>query len=324
MIQTRLTRAFNLAHPVVLAPMAMVSGGALAAAVSQAGGLGLIGGGYGDADFLQKALRDAGNARIGCGFISWALAKNPDLLPLVLAHRPAAIMLSFGDAAPFAASIRDSGAKLICQCQNLAHARAAIAAGAQAIVAQGGEAGGHGAGRGTLTLVPEIADLLAREAPDTLLLAAGGIADGRGLAASLMLGADGVLIGTRFWAAREALAPAGHQAAALRANGDDTIKTNAVDIVRGLDWPEGFAIRVGRNRFTERWHADPDGLRAALDEEAPRYKAALAAGDPMDAAPVFGEAVGLIDAIEPAGTIIARMVEEAAALLANRAGATLS
>jgi len=310
-LETRFTRAFGVQYPVVLAPMALTSGGALAAAVSRAGGLGLIGGGYGEAGFLDHAFRDAGNIPVGCGFITWSLAKNAGLLDQVLEHQPKAVMLSFGDPAPFAAKIHASGAKLICQCQNMAHVKAALDAGADVIVAQGAEAGGHGAKRGTLSFVPEVADYLAKAAPETLLLAAGGIADGRGLAASLILGADGVLVGTRFWAAREALTPRGHQEAALRATGDDTLRTRAVDVVRGLDWPEGYTIRVGKNAFTSRWHGREEVLRAALDEEAPRYKAALQAGDAENAAPVFGEAAGLIHAIEPAETILNRMVEEA-------------
>jgi nitronate monooxygenase len=99
-------------------------------------------------------------------------------------------MLSFGDPTPFALAIQTAGSRLICQVQTIAHTRAALDCGADIIVAQGSEAGGHGATRATLTLVPEVADLLAHEAPATLLMAAGGIADGRGLAASLMLSAD--------------------------------------------------------------------------------------------------------------------------------------
>jgi nitronate monooxygenase len=323
-IETRLTRALGITHPVLSAPMALAAGGKLAAAVSRAGGLGLIGGGYGDAGFLESAYRDAGNARTGCGFITWSLAKKPELLDPVLARQPVALMLSFGDPAPFARAIRDAGAMLICQCQNMAHVRAAIEAGAGAIVAQGSEAGGHGATRGTLSLTAEVADFLAQNAPDTLLLAAGGMADGRGLAAALMLGADGVLVGTRFWAATEALSPQGHQLRAVERDGDSTLRTSAVDVVRQLDWPEGFTIRVGRNHFTDRWHGRDEELRAALAEEVPQYQAALAAGDAEHSAPVYGEAAGLIHAIEPAGEILARMIREAIARLETRGGAVLT
>jgi nitronate monooxygenase len=171
--------------------------------------------------------------------------------------------------------------------------------------------------------VAETADWLARRKPETLLLAAGGIADGRGLAAALMLGADGVLVGTRFWAARESLAHPGHIARAMAADGDSTLRTNAVDIIRGLAWPEGYSIRVGRNAFTDRWHGRETELAGALETEMPLYRAALAAGNAEHSAAIYGEAAGLIHAVEPAGDIVSRMVAEAIERLENRGGATI-
>ena len=202
---TRFTRALNIRYPIVSAPMAFAGGGALAAAVTRAGGLGLIGGGYGDPTWIEDQFDAAGDQRVGVGFITWSLRKSPSLLTDALKHRPAAVMLSFGDPRPFVDDIRGAGAVMICQCQNMEHVQDAVDVGAEVVVAQGAEAGGHGALRGTLSFVPEVADFLAKHSPDTLLLAAGGIADGRGLAAALMLGADGVLVGTRLWASKEAL-----------------------------------------------------------------------------------------------------------------------
>ena len=177
-IQNRLTQTLGIEHPVLLAPMDLVSGGRLAAAVSHAGGLGLLGGGYGDGDWLDQEWQRAGNARIGCGFITWSLAKRPEVLKRALAHRPAAIMLSFGDPRPFAPAIRDAGARLICQVQTLSQAREAMEASADVIVAQGTEAGGHGMSEPLFTLLPQVVDAC----PDMLVVAAGGIADGRGMA----------------------------------------------------------------------------------------------------------------------------------------------
>ena len=208
-LRTRLTERFDIEHPIISAPMGMIAGGRLAAAVSNAGGLGLIGGGYGDGGWLEREFSAAGNAKVGCGFITWSLAQQPELLDQVLARQPAAVMLSFGPVAAFAAQIRQSGVPVICQVQSMAHAREAVGAGAEVIVAQGGEAGGHSGSRSTFTLVSEVADYLAEAAPDTLLVAAGGVADGRSLAAALMLGADGVLIGSRLVASSEALTPLG-------------------------------------------------------------------------------------------------------------------
>ncbi len=318
-LATRLTQRLGIAHPILSAPMALAGGGALAAAVTHAGGLGLIGGGYGDAAWIEQQFAAAGNAPVGCGFITWSMAKQPGLLALALAHEPAALMLSFGDPRPFAAEIAAAGVPLICQCQSLADVRQGLEAGAAIIVAQGAEAGGHGHRRGTLPFVPEAADLLARESPDTLLLAAGGIADGRGLAAALMLGADGVLVGTRFWASREALVHERHHAVAVAATGDDTIRSSLPDIARRLDWPKPFDIRVHANAFIGQWTGREAQLRAAIETEAPAYREAFMEGDADKAAAIFGEAAGLIADVPPAGEIVERMVAEAAALL-GRAG----
>ena len=314
-MKTRLTEKLGIDHPIVSAPMAFAAGGTLAKAVTDAGGLGLIGGGYGDEAFLETAFRDAGNTQVGCGFITWSLAQSPALLDLVLSHEPKAVMLSFGDAAPFAEKIKDAGTTFICQCQTMAHIQDALKLGADVIVAQGGEAGGHGAIRGTMNFVPEAADHLKANAPDVLLLAAGGIADGRGLAASLMLGADGVLVGTRFWAAAESMAPKGHLDAAVAAGGDDTVKSNAVDVVRQKDWPAEFSLRVKRNAFTERWAGREAELAASVETVGADYTAALQAGDAENSAPICGEAIGLIGSVEPAGEIVRRMVAEAETVL---------
>jgi nitronate monooxygenase len=320
-LATRLTERLGIEHPILSAPMALAGGGALAAAVTRAGGLGLIGGGYGDGDWLSTQYAAAGNTRTGCGFITWSLAKQPYLLGEVLARQPAALMLSFGDPTPFAGEVAAAGVPLICQCQSLDHVRTALSAGAAIIVAQGAEAGGHGHSRGTLPFVPEVADLLARESPDTLLLAAGGVADGRGLAAALMLGADGVLVGTRFWASREALVHPNHHAAAVAANGDQTVRSALPDIARRLDWPKPFDIRVSDNAFIAKWRGRDAELRAAIEQEAPAYREAFIAGDPDKAAVVFGEGAGLISDIPSAGEIVARMVDEATGRL--KAGARL-
>ena len=307
-----LTQAFGIRHPVISAPMAFAGGGALAAAVSAAGGLGLIGGGYGDSTWLEEQFDIAGEARVGVGFITWSLRKSPALLTDVLKRRPVAVMLSFGDPRPFVEEIRAAGALLICQCQNIDHVWDAIDVGADLVVAQGAEAGGHGALRGLMSFVPEAADLIAAQRPQTLLAAAGGIADGRGLAAALMLGAEGVLVGTRFWAAAEALVHPRHHAAITEAGGDETIRTTVVDIARQIPWPRGFTARVRQNAFTRRWHGHEEALAQAAVEEAPRYRQAFAEGDPETTGVWFGEAAGLIGAIEPAGAILERMVREAA------------
>jgi nitronate monooxygenase len=317
-LRTRLTERLGIKHPILLAPMGFVSGGALAAAVSAAGGLGLIGGGYADAEWLDREFAAAGNQRIGCGFITWAMARRPAALDEALRHAPAAMMLSFGDAAPFIPRIKKAGALAICQVQSVRQARQVLDEGADVIVAQGSEAGGHIGIRSTFPLVPAVADIAARSGRDVLVVAAGGIADGRGLAASLMLGADGVLIGTRFLATPESLAALTAKARVVSASGDNTLRTRVFDIVRGYDWPKEYAARALVNRFSQTWHDREDALIGAVADEQRRYAAAAAAGD-IDTALVFAsEGTDLIHDVEPAGVILSRIVEEAKLALARR------
>ena len=315
MISTRLTQLLDIEHPVISAPMASAAGGHLAAAVSQAGGLGLIGGAYPNSEWIEREFAAAANIRVGCGFITWnlekALVSDPDILDKVLARSPAALFLSFGDPGPFAAAVHRSGSTLICQVQNLTHAKQAVDAGAAVIVAQGAEAGGHGRARATMTLVPEVADYLAKNASETVLCAAGGIADGRGLAAALMLGAEGVVVGSRFWASEEALVHPNMHKAATRATGDDTIRSSVMDIARKLNWPDGYTARVLKNAFTDRWHNDLPGLLAEAETESAKWQAAWASGDVTTANTFVGEATGLIDAILPASEILKTMVTDA-------------
>ncbi len=321
MIKTRLTDQFDLEYPIVCAPMALVTGGKLAGAVSQAGGLGILGGGYagrlgGEPD-LDDEYRAAGNQPIGIGFITWAAAQNPAVIEWAVALKPRCLFLSFGDPAPFARKARDADIPVFCQVQTLEHARAAIDSGAAVIVAQGSEAGGHGAKRSTLPFVPEIADFLARQAPDILLLAAGGIADGRGLAASLMLGADGVLVGSRFWASKEALTPQPAIDRAIASDGDGTVRTTVADQLRGVAWPNEYSFRMLRNRMTDDWADREAEARENFGAMKDAYDEARRTGNLDIAASVVGEATGLIHDRPGAAEIMDGMAREAEGLLAK-------
>lgn len=307
-IRTALTEALGLEYPIVLAPMASVSGGRLAAAVSDAGGLGLVGGGYGDAGWLreQLSLARAGTKRPwGVGLITWATTH--ETVRLALDYEPRVFMLSFGDPRPYVPAIKSAECTLICQVQDVEGARAAEAAGADVIVAQGTEAGGHGATRATLPLVPAVVDAVA-PAP---VLAAGGIAEGRGLAAALMLGAQGVLIGTRFYAASESL---GHPQAKERivaGEGGDTRRTRVFDVVRGHEWPEPYTGRALRNRFLERWEGREGELAAGLDAEGRAFREAVSEGDFETAMVWAGEAVDLIGEVVGAAELVRNIGAEA-------------
>jgi nitronate monooxygenase len=321
-ISTRLTERFGIRHPIICAPMAYVAGGALAAAVSRAGGLGIVAGGYagavsGEPD-LEIELARAKSGKFGVGFITWALAQAPKMLTKALQHSPYCVFLSFGDARPFAAEIRDAGAALICQVQFLSQVGMALEAGAAAVVVQGNEAGGHGStNRSTFPFVPEAADYLKQRSPKTLLIAAGGVADGRGLAAALMLGADGVLVGTRLWASAEALTPKTHTDKAIGKTGDSTVRTKVLDALRGVPWPREYSFRILRNKLTDEWaDREAEAFRAfgALSE---KYAQARAQNDLDTVAVVCGEAVGLVKDRPSAESIVKSMAAQAADLLRN-------
>ncbi|MGY1682916.1 NAD(P)H-dependent flavin oxidoreductase [Geodermatophilus sp. SYSU D01176] len=309
-LQTRFTERFGVEHPVVSAPMDLVATAELATAVSRAGGLGLIGGGYGDEGWLRRQLAAAAGTRVGCGFITWSI--DAGLLDVALSHEPAAVFLSFGDAGPYVEQIHRAGVPLICQVHDLAQVDEALRIGADAVCVQGGEAGGHGTGtRSTFTLVPETADLIAARRPEVLLLAAGGVADGRSLAAALALGADGVVVGTRFWATRQAAVSRAAHARALTVNGDATRRTSVYDIVRGKSWPPVYTGRVLANDFVVRWHGHEAELLEDLDAARAEFSHAVEADDVDLANMIVGEAVGQVHAIEDAGDVVRSMAAQA-------------
>ena len=317
-ISTPLTTLLGITHPILLAPMDVVSGAGLAAAVSKAGGFGILGGGYGDAVWLERESQKlsqvlTGSALpFGVGFITWSLARKPELLDIALKAKPRAIMLSFGDPAPFAERIRRAGAFLICQVQTEQMAHEALAAGADILVAQGTEAGGHGASRTTLDIVPAIVDLAAGRVP---VVAAGGIADGRGLAASLVMGASGVLLGTRFYASVEADGPEAAKQRICAASSGDTVRGIIFDISRNNVWPAPFTGRCLVNDHVRRWASREVELMQNARAVAAEYAQAKAADNFDIAAVIAGEAVGLIHDIPPAAEIVERMTREAGQIL---------
>lgn len=315
-IATQLTELLGIRHPILSAPMDTIAGSRLTRAVSDAGGFGILGGGYGDRARLESETRELnGFAPFGIAFITWSLAKQPELLDIALDARPQALMLSFGDPAPFAPRIKASGARLICQVQNEDMAKQALDAGAEILIAQGTEAGGHGASRTTVDIVPAIVDLAAGRVP---VVAAGGIADGRGLAAMMMLGASGVLIGTRFYASVEANGAEQAKQRIRAADGNETVRGVIPDWSRKLFWPAPFTARTLVNDHIRRWTGREVELLQRADEVSVEYAAAKLAGD-FDIAAVFaGEAVGLIHDIPPAAEIVERIMIEAEQLLAGR------
>ncbi len=315
MLTTKLTTAFGLKYPVISAPMAVASTANLACAVSDAGGLGCIGGGFGDLDWIRSQFSQCNVSHLGCGLITWALDEKPEVLDVVLDANPKAVFLSFGNPDKYTQKVKDRGITLICQIQTLKDAKHALDCGADVLVAQGAEAGGHGQERSTFTLVPEVADLIIRSGSNSLLCAAGGIADGRGLAATLMLGADGVVVGSRFWACQEAAVHQNMLHAATQATGDDTIRSCVMDIARQLGWPRRYTARVLKNQFIKRWHGKEESLAQVWQEESPKWKEAWQAGDVEKSNTFVGESVGLINSIETAESVMQNMVTQARSLL---------
>jgi nitronate monooxygenase len=317
-LRTAFTRALSVEHPIALAPMGGFSGGALAAAVSNGGGLGLVGAGRSDWDWLEPELAMAAGQTTrpwGVGFQSWAV--DAGTVQRALEYQPRAVMLSFGDPAALAEPVRRAGVTLIVQVTDLDEARQALDVGADIIVAQGTEAGGHSGGRGraTLPFVPVVVDLAA----PTPVLAAGGIADGRGLAAALVLGAAGALIGTRFQASLEALIPAAAAKAILDGSGEDTERNRVLDIARGAPWPARYPARTLRNAFLDRWRGREDEL-AADPAALAAYREAAADGDPALVPVWASEAIDLISEISPAADIVGRLAADAEAALARASG----
>jgi nitronate monooxygenase len=316
-ISTPLTVRLGIQHPILLAPMDFIAGARLTSAVSAAGGFGILGGGYGDRAWLeQETAKLAGSpAPFGIGFITWSLAKQPELLEIALNARPSAIMLSFGDPKPFAPRIKSSGALLICQVQTEDMARQALDAGADILIAQGTEAGGHGASRTTLDIVPAIVDLAAGRVP---VAAAGGIADGRGLAAMMMLGASGVLLGTRFYASQECDGAEEAKRRICAASNGNSVRGIIFDLSRNNVWPAPFTGRCLINDHARRWMGREVELLQNISAVAAEYAAAKAAGNFDIAAVIAGEAVGLIHDIPPAAEIVDRIVIEADQILSGR------
>jgi nitronate monooxygenase len=307
-LRTRFTELFDLEHPLMSAPMALHSGGTLAGAVSAAGGMGSFGGLHVSQPPTwvgeQAALvRDRTDRPFAIGFITPFLDLTRPYFEAALAAQPAAIALSFSDPRPAAAQVRDAGCRLVCQVQSFADVELALEAGADVVVAQGHEAGGH---TGTMGLLPLLTGI-AESYPEVVLLAAGGIASGRALAAALLAGADGAWLGTAFLATDEAVEIGdAHKAAIVESDGTDTVFTRAYDIASGLPWPSGIGERVRRDAFTDTWTEREADLRSQRQDVVP--------GEAL----LYGESARAVTAVEPAAELLHRISADAEAILRDR------
>lgn len=223
------------------------------------------------------------------------------------------LLFSFADPSPWLPRAKESGALTVCQVQTPDAARRAVAAGADVLVAQGNEAGGH---TGTMHLLPFLVHLV-EEFPDIPVIAAGGIATGRSLAAVLSAGAEGAWMGTAFVAAQENTeVPDIHKTLLVQNDGSATVYTEVMDIIHTRlrntpSWPQGIAARVHNNPFIQTWHGRENELRACLDEILPTYAAAMQRGDREIVPVLFGQSATFVHAVRPAADILRSICEEA-------------
>jgi nitronate monooxygenase len=317
MLTTPLCVLLGIERPILNASMAGTATGALAAAVSEAGGFGMIGGTNPDgAAWVREQIRIARSltARpFGVGFIS-SFLDTAELARVALDEGVAAINHSFADPTPFVAPAHAAGAKVFAQVQTLAQAVTAARAGVDVVIAQGGEAGGHGGALGTFALLPAVVDAVA----PVPVVAAGGIADGRGLAAALLLGAQGAWMGTRFVASLEWGGPSWEREAVLAATSDDTVQTRLYDLIAERPFPAENPDRVLRNAFVERWTGRETEIPAHREALQSEIAAGHEGADPTVAGVSAGVSAGLIAAARPAGDIVRSIVRGAEDLLRER------
>lgn len=313
MLHTTLTTSWRLRYPIIGAPMAGASGGRLAHAISQAGGLGMLGvGSQTPVEFITREVaiaRGEDQTRFGIGLMAWALERRPELLDAAIQAQPFLISISFGSPAPYVERVHQQGILLATQVHSRAEALEAAQAGVDLVVAQGTEAGGHTGQVSTLPLLQ-----IVLEAVQTPVVAAGGIASPRGVAAALAAGAQGVWVGTCLLAALESASSEQARERIMQAQETETTLTRVFDLAQGLPWPEQFPGRALRNRFTEAWDAHPEEVHAAAQARQDLAEA-IKRRDYETAFIYAGQAVGLVTRQQPAEDIIRSLGDGAEHLL---------
>jgi len=319
MIHTPVCDLLQIRHPVMLGGMAGNTSVPLVAAVSNAGGLGTLGIARTPAEQIPKdigAIREATKHPFGVNFLLFLGGRGPAIDAALTARPPvfsAAWARADQDLKSLFGRAHDAGSKVMYMVGTVPEALRAKAAGADVIVAQGTEGGGHVGWMASMTVLPMIVDAVG----STPVVAAGGIADGRGLAAALALGAQGALLGTRFLATRESPLHPNFKQAVLDSDGHDTVLTEIPDVARDNVWP-GAMARALRNEFIERWAGREWELRARQPEAAAALQKAQESGDAKNASLLIGQDAGLIRDIPPAGELVERIVAEAEAVLKGR------
>jgi NAD(P)H-dependent flavin oxidoreductase YrpB (nitropropane dioxygenase family) len=318
MIRTPVCDLFDIEHPIALGGMGSATSPELVAAVSRAGGLGALGCHYLSPEQIQSrtaAIRRETNRPFGFNFLLFDTRE--DSFAAALELRPAVMQFAWArpdqELAPYFDRAHAAGGKVTYMAGNVPEALRAAKAGADVIVAQGTEGGGHVGWMASMPLIPMVVDAVA----PIPVLAAGGFADGRGLAAALALGADGILLGTRFLATEESPLHPNFKQAIVDSDGHDTQLSEIPDIAAGLVWP-GAMTRSRRNRFIERWAGREWALRQGRAEALVRLQAARQSGDVEEGPLSMGQDAGLIRDVPPAAEIVRRIAQEAEDILGSR------
>ncbi len=312
MLTTRFTEMLGLDYPVMSAPMSNHSGGELAAAVTAAGGLGTFGGtnGFGPGWLRHQIalVRSRTDRPFGVGFITHLIAADPTNFEIALEERVPVFVFSFSDPEPWLGRAKDAGALTICQVQSAELAEMAVRAGADVLLAQGNEAGGH---TGQVNLLPLLVSLVERY-PDVPVLAAGGITTGRALAAVFAAGGEGASLGTAMVATPEAVeVPVAFKERIVASNGQDTAYTRLYDLLGDSPWPDGIAGRVYRNRLVREWDGRDADILAHREELASDVAYARAREDPEMSSVYFGQGAGNVTAVRPAADVVREICDGA-------------
>ena len=309
-MRTRLTEMLGIEHPVMLAGMGGVSYHRVVAAVSDAGGIGTLGAATMEPDELVEEMarvRDLTDKPFGVDLLAALPERMMEGSKQIVKGGASLFVAGLGVPRDLVKVLHDGNVLIASMCGKVRHAVAAAEAGCDFVIAQGTEAGGHTGQVATMPLVPQIVDAVGADMP---VVAAGGIFDGRGLAAALALGADGVWMGTRFIATPEARTVRGYKEALLRTPEDGTV------ISKGFT---GKTLRAVRNEWTQYVEEHPEELRPFPEQMmlAARANALHLGGDensdvdPDKECYPAGQGVGAIDELIPAGDLVRQIVEEA-------------
>jgi NAD(P)H-dependent flavin oxidoreductase YrpB (nitropropane dioxygenase family) len=318
MIHTRVCDLLGIAHPIVLGGMGGATTAPLVAAVSNAGAFGTLGTSAFDAAILDReigAIRERTDKPFGVNHLLFEVKE--EIFAVTLRARPVLVAFAWArknqNLSDYFKRAHDCGAKVMHMAGEVAEALRAAEAGADILVAQGTEAGGHVGWMASLPLLP----MMVKAVAPLPVLCAGGIADGRGLAGALALGAEGVLLGTRFLATHESPLHPNFKQSIVDSDGHDTVLTEIPDLANQRVWP-GAMSRAKRNKFIERWSGREWVIRQNAAEIAKQVAAARVGGDIDNASLSYGQDAGLIDSIKSVNDVVRDIVSEAEQILKHR------